>query len=107
MEEETSGEMRCTQCRRPFATEDRIASMSGSIMGDEHTDSYLLCPVCAVYTVVSWRDDFTGVETVECSGPIDKQQGDVQVGIIRQCSRPWDKKCRCDAHVRYFRGTLD
>jgi hypothetical protein len=99
--------MQCTHCQRPFANEDRIASISGSIMGDEYTDSYFLCPVCRVYTVASWRDNFTGEETVSISGPRSKQEGDETVELIRQCARPWDKKCRCKAHRAYFNDALD
>jgi hypothetical protein len=99
--------MECIQCKRVFLNGERIASISGSIMGDEHTDSYFLCPVCGVYTVVSWWDNFTGVETMNLSGPLSKQEGDARVELIRKCSRPWDKKCRCEAHCTYFHGTLD
>jgi hypothetical protein len=102
-----SEEMRCRRCARPFASGERIASISGSIMGDEHTDSYFLCPDCGAYTVVSWWDDFTGLETVQSSGPLAKREGDEQVALIGRCSAPWNKKCRCEAHRTYFRGTLD
>ena len=81
--------------------------MSGSIMGDEHTDSYFLCTVCGVYTVVTWWDNFTGEETMSCSGPLPKQQGDERVELIQKCLQPWDKKCRCAAHRAYFNNTLD
>ena len=27
--------------------------------------------------------------------------------MIKKCDRPWDKKCRCDAHRAYFCSTLD
>ena len=76
-------------------------------MGDEHTDAWFLCPLCGVYTVMSWRDDFTGVESESCSGPESRQEGDERVKLIGQCSEPWDKKCRCAAHRRYFNDTLD
>jgi hypothetical protein len=99
--------MQCIQCQRPFLNADRVASISGSIMGDEHTDAYFLCPVCGVYTVVSWRDNFTGVESESISGPQSKQEGDKTIELIRQCLEPWDKKCRCKAHRRYFNDTLD
>ena len=99
--------MECMQCKRTFLKEERVASISGSIMGDEHTDSYFLCPVCGLYTVASWWDNFTGVESKSLSGPAAKQEGDERVALIRQCSRPWDKKCRCEAHRRYFNDTLD
>jgi len=97
----------CQQCKRKFLDEERIASISGSIMGDEYTDSYYLCPVCQVYTVASWRDNFTGIETMSISGPISKQEGDERVALISRCPRPWEKKCRCEAHRSYFRGMLD
>jgi hypothetical protein len=99
--------MQCIQCKRPFLDNDRAASISGSIMGDEHTDAWFLCPVCGVYTIVSWWDNFTGVETESLSGPESRLEGDERVGLIRQCSEPWDKKCRCAAHCRYFNDTLD
>jgi hypothetical protein len=105
--EPLSEEMRCRQCGWPFAGKDRVASITGSIMGDEHTDSYFLCPVCQVYTVVSWRDNFTGLETVTNSGPLAKNDGDALVALIGRCAEPWNKKCRCEAHQEYFRGTLD
>lgn len=97
----------CLQCQREFRDEDRAASISGSIMGDEHTDSWFLCPACRLYTVVSWHDNFTGLETVHTSGPIPKGQGDERVALIGQCDRPWDKKCRCPAHRAYFNDALD
>jgi hypothetical protein len=76
-------------------------------MGDEHTDVYFFCPVCGVYTVAQWRDNFTGEETMSLSGPISQEAGDERVKLIRQCSEPWDKKCRCAAHCAYFGDTLD
>jgi hypothetical protein len=99
--------MQCIQCKRLFLDEERVASISGSIMGDEHTDAWFLCPLCGVYTVVSWWDDFTGVESESISGPESRAEGDERVELISQCSQPWDKKCRCAAHRRYFNDTLD
>lgn len=99
--------MNCIKCNREFLKEEHIASISGSIMGDEHTDSYYLCPVCRVYTKASWWDNFTGVETMNLSGPIPEQEGNERIELIKKCSRPWDKKCRCEAHREYFNNTLD
>jgi hypothetical protein len=99
--------MQCIQCKRPFPDEELVASICGSIMGDEHIDSYFLCPVCGVYTVSSLRDSFTGGESESVSGPVSKQEGDKQVALIRQCSKPWSKRCRCEAHRRYFNDRLD
>jgi len=33
------------EMKKPFLQEDRIVSMSGSIMGDEHADTIYFCPV--------------------------------------------------------------
>jgi hypothetical protein len=99
--------MNCTQCEREFADEDRLASISGSICGDECTDVYYLCPVCRVFTVANWWDNFTGDETMNISGPLEEQDGMERVALIKRCSEPWDKKCRCKAHLEYFRNTLD
>ncbi len=99
--------MNCIQCDKEFSQEDRLAAISGSIMGDEYTDVYWLCPVCRVFTVAKWRDNFTGIETMNASGPIEEQEGMKRIELIRQCSRPWAKKCRCAAHRSYFNDTLD
>jgi hypothetical protein len=99
--------MNCLQCNREFLKEEQVASISGSIMGDEYTDAYYLCPVCRVYTVASWRDNFTGVETLNLSGPMSEQEGNQRVELIKKCSRAWDKKCRCKAHRAYFNNMLD
>ncbi len=97
--------IQCLQCQRPL--DKPVASISGSIMGDEVTDSYFLCPGCDVYTVAKWWDDFTGEETMSLSGPISKGEGKARIELIGKCSQPWDKKCRCLAHREYFNDTLD
>lgn len=76
-------------------------------MGDEHTDTYYLCPRCQVYTVVKYWDNFTGIESSTLSGPLALDRGNELVALIKQCSEPWDKKCRCAAHLAYFNNTLD
>jgi len=76
-------------------------------MGDEVTDVYFLCPICNQYTLATWWDDFTGVETMNISGPLTRVEGDRRIGIIRECLNPWNKKCRCDAHRDYFNNALD
>ena len=99
--------MDCIQCGGTFTQEDRIAAISGSIMGDEHTDVYYWCPLCRVYTVAKWWDNFTGIESMALSGPLSEAQGKDRIQIINRCARPWDKKCRCEAHREYFNDTLD
>ena len=99
--------MPCSRCGRQFLDEERIASISGSIMGDEHTDAFFLCPACDEYTVLTWRDDFTGIESECASGPVARREGDERVALIGKCSEPWRKTCRCEAHRAYFGGALD
>jgi hypothetical protein len=99
--------MTCSKCRKELLTGSSVAAMSGSISGDEVCDAFYLCPACDVYTVVTWWDDFTGVEYTSTKGPIPRAEGDESVALIRRCRTPWDKTCRCEAHVEYFRGALD
>ncbi len=107
MEEESASALECVRCTKPLGAAQRAASISGSIMGDEHTDAYFLCPVCDVYTLFRWWDNFTGVETVDRSGPVERPAGDARVALIEKCAQPWDKHCRCDAHLAYFGPSLD
>ncbi len=97
----------CIKCDAPFSSDNCIASISGSIVGDEVTDSYFLCDNCGAYTKVTWWDNFSGEETRDLSGPLNKQDVDKRVELIGKCFTPWDKKCRCNAHLEYFNDTLD
>lgn len=99
--------MECISCHKGLTDAERAASVSGSIMGDEYTDVYYLCGACQAYTVATWHDRFCGEESVSLSGPRSKQEGDEIVSQIRQCARPWDKRCRCAVHRAYFRDALD
>lgn len=102
--------IRCAQCGREFDRQEekeRVASISGSMMGDEYIESYYFCKQCEVYTVEIYHDRFLGEEEVSVSGPVPKLEGDIKVELIRQCSEPWNKKCRCKAHQSYFQGCLD
>ena len=102
--------VQCAKCKRELSGKeggDRVASMSGGIMGDEYTESYYFCKSCGVYTVEVYHDRFCGEPSVSVRGPVSKADGDSQVELIRQCSEPWDKKCRCPAHRAYWGGSLD
>ena len=84
-----------------------MGSISGSIMGDEYTESYYFCSKCQVYTVEIYHDRFLGEEEILVRGPVSKPEGDAMVELTKQCSEPWNKKCRCEAHRSYFEGLLD
>ena len=102
--------VRCSQCGRDLGQQGekrRVASIAGSIMGDEYIDSYFFCEDCGVYTVEVYHDRFLGEDDVSIRGPVSKAEGDEKVELIRQCSAPWKKKCRCQAHRFYFQGWLD
>ena len=102
--------MTCLQCGAVFPEHDnesQIASISGSIMGDEYTDLYYLCNQCGAYTVETVYEPFLGDEQHTVKGPIPRTEGDAKVALIRQCQRPWDKKCRCTFHRAYFGDSLD
>lgn len=100
----------CSQCGKALSGGEEnalVASISGSVMGDEYTESYLFCRLCGVYTVAVFHDRFCGEETVSFRGPVPKAEGDAKVELIRQCPAPSDKKCRCEAHRSYFGSWLD
>jgi hypothetical protein len=102
--------VKCLQCGNGLDPGDesvRVASMSGSIMGDEYTDTYYFCSTCGVYTIQSWYEPFLGEESSSSRGPVSREEGDSSVKLIRNCPQPWDKKCRCEAHMAYFKGQLD
>ncbi len=84
-----------------------VASISGSFMGDEYTESYFYCEPCGVYTVEIYHDRFLGEGSVFLKGPVSKSEGDEKVRLIGECLEPCDKKCRCKAHMKYFDGCLD
>jgi hypothetical protein len=102
--------IQCSQCSREFDPQNMseyIASISGSIMGDECIETYYYCDRCGVYTVEVFWDYFSGQESASVQGPIKKAVGDEKVAMIKRCSEPWDKKCRCASHQSYFEGSLD
>lgn len=102
--------IKCSQCGREFDREKEegfMASISGSVMGDEDIESYYFCDRCGQYTVEFYHDRFLGESEISIRGPISKADGDAQVELIKKCPEPWNKKCRCDAHKEYFRGWLD
>ena len=102
--------VQCSQCGKLFDREEggrSVASICGGIMGDEYIESYYLCDRCGVYTVEIVHDHFLGDEEVFVRGPMTRTEGDEKVQLIRQCSEPWNKKCRCPAHMTYFEGNLD
>lgn len=100
----------CAKCGKVFDTEKGgrpLASISGSLMGDEYIESYFFCESCGTYTVEIYHDRFLGDSTVFIRGPVPKAEGDAKVQLIGRCPEPWDKKCRCTAHMEYFQGQLD
>jgi hypothetical protein len=102
--------VQCVKCGKELDSKeggDRVASISGSIMGDECAETYYFCKDCGVYTVEIFWDCFTGDEEVSIRGPISKEEGDKKIRLIGECSEPWDKKCRCDAHRAFFGDALD
>ncbi len=81
----------CTQCGGvlgPQGVGDRVASISGSIQGDDCTESWYYCRRCQVYTVQVYWDIFLREESVSVRGPLPRSVGDGRVALIRQCSTP-------------------
>ncbi len=99
--------MNCSHCGKEFEKADRVASISGRLMGDECTDSYYWCEACGVYTLRLLREIFAGPDTESTADPLSKQEGDRRLEIIRRCPEPYNERCRCEAHKEYFGGWLD
>ncbi|MFH0976652.1 MAG: hypothetical protein V1874_12790 [Spirochaetota bacterium] len=100
----------CLKCGRDFDDNDtkvEPVSISGSIMGDEYTDSYYFCKSCSLYTKMVYYDKFLGEGDSSAHGPLSKEEGDKRVRLIRKCSTPWDKTCDCAAHRAYFGDSPD
>lgn len=102
--------LHCSQCGIELEEKggkNFIASISGSIMGDEVIESFFHCPVCDSYTQEICHDRFCGDTTTRVEGPFILAEIKDKVELIGQCDEPWDKKCRCEAHQKYFEGWLD
>ena len=99
----------CSKCGEALGDKDGrpLACISGSVMGDEYTDAYYFCDACDVYTVVGYRDRFGGEETSGTRTPVSKEEGDKKLALIRECSDPSEKRCRCASHRAYFGSWLD
>jgi hypothetical protein len=99
--------MNCAGCGKEFGKDQRVASISGRVMGDECTDVYYWCESCQVYSLRMYRDVFCGPELQRDCQPLPKQEGDRRIALIQRCASPGDERCRCDAHKEYFGGWLD
>jgi len=102
--------MKCSQCGYEFdRTKDEgwVASISGSIMGDEYIETYYYCEKCGKYTQDNYRDRFLGDTDIFPRGPYTQEEVEASIELIKKCPEPWNKKCRCDAHIEYFGGSLD
>lgn len=102
--------MKCTKCGKDLGgAKDgaRVAFICGSVMGDEYVESYYYCDQCKVYSLSVYHDRFSGEDSVSVQGPLDPERAEAQIEIIRRCPDPGDKRCRCDAHMEYFGGSLD
>ncbi len=97
----------CPGCHKEYPLSNALASISGSVMGDEMTESWFFCPGCQTYFLEICHDRFCGETSVRVQGPYDRQKGEEKIALIRRCPEPWDKHCRCEAHVAYFEGWLD
>ncbi len=100
----------CNCCGRDLAEKSGknvIASISGSIMGDELIETFFHCPECDAYTLEICHDRFCGETTTRIEGPYSLADIEDKIALINQCDEPWNKKCRCEAHKKYFDGWLD
>ena len=100
----------CSSCGKELDDKDGkniIASISGSIMGDETIETFFHCPACDGYSLEICHDRFCGETTTRTEGPYRRADVAERIALIKQCAEPWNKKCRCEAHKHYFQGWLD
>ena len=67
----------CSQCGEdlhPHAKHESVASISGSIMGDEYVESYYFCKRCGIYTVEIYHDRFLGEDNISMRSPVPKSE---------------------------------
>jgi|WetSurMetagenome_2_1015567.scaffolds.fasta_scaffold73407_3 hypothetical protein len=95
----------CKQCQKPVKNH-RVGLINARIMGDSYTEAYFLCPDCGVYTLVIFRDSFTGGESMSLYGPLSRADGDAKLAVISRCPDPTDDRCECPAHHEYFGSWL-
>ena len=102
--------MNCSKCGQAIGSgniDARVAFICGSVMGDEYIESYFFCERCQMYTVEIYHDRFSGEDSVATRGPVEREEAEEQIAIIRRCPEPDNKRCRCEAHMEYFGGALD
>ena len=100
----------CAKCGAVSGESDvftRVASISGSVMGDEYTSSFFYCAKCELYTIGQYHDHFGGEDTASFTGGVSKADAEPKIAIIRRCEEPTHKRCRCEAHIEYFGNSLD
>lgn len=100
---------RCAGCRhRLDDAASLVASMHGSLMGDEYVECYYCCPECGATTLSVVRDRFLGDEVVVTEAAVlSGDEARRRLALIARCPEPWNKRCRCDAHREYFGEALD
>lgn len=84
-------ELRCSRCGSdlgPDGPGQRIASISGSILGDECTETWYHCSGCNAYTVEIYWDVFLGEDSVSIRGPIAREDGNGQIALIHSAPPP-------------------
>lgn len=91
MAEDAMAELRCARCGSapgPAGPGQRVASVSGSILGDECTETWYYGSGCNACTVEIYRDVLLGENSVSINGPVAREEGDSQIALIRQCATP-------------------
>ena len=94
----------CLKCKGPLAAK-ADAAIAILVLGDEYIYSYFFCKSCRSYTVESYHDRFMGEDEISFLPPIEKEEGDKAVALIRACPDPMDKHCECASHKALYYGT--
>ena len=93
----------CHNCKKEFSTEkDKKGGISIMKGGDEYIYSYFYCKHCNSYTVEEYIDEFITEDTHINSFSKDKKTAEEDIKMIKKCPDAFNKKCKCDVHIKYF-----
>lgn len=71
--------------------------------GIEYADTYLVCSSCESWTLLTWKDSWSGSSTV-FRETISASHAERDIALIDQCGTPSDAWCECPSHLSLQRG---
>lgn len=91
----------CPSCNFEIICLGGIALLKG---GDEQILNYMQCENCCKYFISEYKEGFREDEDVEDESiyEIKPKQAASDLKAIKTCPEPYNKHCKCKAHLNYF-----